>query len=65
MAINSFVLADPSCISSNPAFKNTIEKVLEKSGEAIEMVRSAASQVKPALIFHMLYRIFLGHHTAE
>ena len=51
MAINSFVLADPSCISSNPAFKNAIEKVLEKSGEAIDMVRSAAFQVKLAPVF--------------
>lgn len=45
MAINNFVLADPTCIVNSSAFKLAIDKVIEKSNESIDTVKAAACQV--------------------
>ena len=45
MAINNFVLSDPTCILNSVAFKSAIEKVIEKSNESIDTVKAAACQV--------------------
>lgn len=49
MVINNLTLADSSCVNMSPAFQKAVEKVIEKSNESNDTVRSAAYLVTPNL----------------
>jgi len=51
-AINNFMLSDASCINTSSVFKQVIEKLIEKSNESIDSVRSAVYQVITNLNSH-------------
>jgi len=56
------MLSDSSCINTSSAFKQVIEKVIEKSNESIDSVRSAAYQVDPQILIKTNK---LGHHQPQ